>query len=143
MTIHKPSLVLGASFVVACLVAVGAVQSTAAPSPAHAAVSYPTVQVAGIPTPGQMVVIREGTPFVVPEGRRFVLTALGSTQQTYGGRLYVNNVLEVNSILGGGTYPTASLFPTPVGFSVASGSTIRVEGAFVLTGRAWGYVAAP
>lgn len=142
MSIHKPSLVVGASFVAACVVALGAMRASTSPSPAHSAVSYPTVQVAGIPTPGQMVVIKEGTPYVVPAGRRFVLTALGSPAITQGARLFVDNVQEVDAYPSAST-ATASLVPVPVGFSVAGGATITVVGNFAGTGRAWGYVAAP
>jgi hypothetical protein len=147
MQVHKPSLFLGAAVVGACLVAASAVQSSTAPVPTHAGVSFPTIQVAGLPTPGQMVVIKEGTPYVVAAGRRFVLTAIGTPSLGIGCRLFVDGVQELTGHPTSGTAPTASVVPVAPGFSVAAGSTITVTdagfGGTNGNGRAWGYVAAP
>ena len=109
------------------------------------------VTVDGIPTPQQMVQIKEGQTFVVPPGKIFVLTALGTKFYPEGGpvALLVNDEIEVefdgtagSVTLGLAAWDYPSVKPVPPGFTVPAGSTIKAERGpgSGLSGRAWGYL---
>lgn len=99
-----------------------------------------------MPHPRDMVQIREGTAFVVPAGKLFVLTGLGAIMP--GPRaLRVNGVQELSAGWhepGPGIAEVVTVAPVPLGFTVAAGSTVEVgAGAPNGPGRAWGYLANP
>ena len=98
-----------------------------------------------IPSPQRFVQIRVGTPYVVPAGRQFVLTALGAAENPYSStsRVYlnVNGAREVTST-GDWSNDGLSLLAVPNGFTVESGATITLttDGPPNVPGRAWGYL---
>lgn len=86
MSIHKPSLVLGASLVAACVVALGVSQAPSSLSgPPRAAQPVLTaagkVTIAGIPTPAQCRSVQQSAPLVVPAGGLFVVTGIGGLDE--------------------------------------------------------------
>jgi hypothetical protein len=81
--VHFPSALAGAALATVA-VAVSAAQSGAVPTPlipavapVHVTIVGP-VRVDGVPAASEMVRVAEGTPFVVPSGKVFVLTALAA-----------------------------------------------------------------
>ena len=97
-----------------------------------------TIEVAGIPDPRNMIVIEEGTPYVVPPGKRFIVTALGVTGSTgLGAILYVDGAWVL--FAGGGE---VSIAPVPPHFIVESGYVIRPDDNQTgsETARTWGYL---
>ena len=94
------------------------------------------LRVAGIPAPEDMILIREGLPFVVPDGKIFVLTAVGRSYGT-GGANYIKIDGAIELQFNAAT--PVNMSSVPPGFAVPAGSTIEVsmgEGY----GRAWGYL---
>lgn len=71
-TSHPLSAMFG--FVVAGVIAF----TTSQAAPPHMLPVPTTIRIEYAPHPRDMVRIKEGTPYVVPAGRIFVLTALGS-----------------------------------------------------------------
>lgn len=148
ITLHPVSLLVGAAALGGVLSLVSAVQAPASTGAATArAVSQVpltitnAIEVKGVPVPENMVQIKEGTPYVVPAGRMFVVTALGSS---YGaaqqGWLNVNGQTELLVNLNG-NIPSGNIIAVPTGLSIPGGATISVHGTGQL-GRAWGYLAA-
>jgi hypothetical protein len=104
------------------------------------------VIVDGIPTPQQMVRVESGIPYLVPDGKLFVLTGLGAAESSINHvRLIVNGVVEVgrdqmlNASLDG-SWDTTSIAPAPPGFTAAPGDILEVTVEGVEAGRAWGYL---
>src|SRR5689334_21621039 len=137
--IHPLSVLLGLALAALCFVTMS---QTPVIGPAAIRIEY-------IPHPRDMVKIREGTPYVVPAGKLFVLTALGSTYPVSGGervRLFVNGQDEALTRLSNsynGSSPSSSdIVPVPPGFTVGAGSVITLlEGGPTATdARAWGYL---
>ena len=110
------------------------------------------------PHPRDMVVIREGTPYTVPAGRLFVLTALGAVSGDTGSsppartRFLVDGQDEIVGISKVAISDPAFSFPggtgtsmqaVPLGFTAQAGSVLTVLfGPSGLTdARAWGYLA--
>jgi len=93
---HPTSFLAGAALLGVVLVATGALQAT------PIAPNKP-LEVVGIPDPRDMLVIREGTPYIVPPEKLFVLTAVGFT-----------------------SHPTAGVLPS----SSSAGAALLVDGAF-------------
>lgn len=92
------------------------------------------IKVVGIPDPRGALVIREGTDYIVPPGKLFVLTAMGLSQFSGGSPSFIvdgNDELRVDG--------SAGIVSIPTGVTVASGSTISVNNG-VGRGRAWGYL---
>ena len=77
ITIHPLSFLLGAG--VLALVALATSAQRTSEFLGHG--SNSTVRVAGIPHPNEIIRIDEGTPYVVPNGRRFVVIVLGLSQE--------------------------------------------------------------
>lgn len=101
--------------------------------------------------PRDMVQVHEGTPFVVPDGALFVLTALGSVRDQHNCHVYfkVDNSPEVGA--SGRLYVNVSsttMQAIPSGLTVGAGRTITVEGISCtgmgesrsVNARAWGYL---
>src|SRR5262245_39512986 len=88
VSIHPLSALAGAGLLGLWILAVGA-QSQIQVRPCRGLVS-----VADIPDPRQMVVIKEGTPFVVPAGKILAITALGGTGQGTISTIWVDDTPE-------------------------------------------------
>lgn len=95
-----------------------------------------------------MVQIREGTPFTVPPGKVFVLTALGYADEmfclpvSYATTWTVDGVVELTTgapAFDGGP----SMARIPRGYSYVSGRVLEVEENLCPggVGRAWGFLA--
>lgn len=112
-----------------------------------AVTTLPTARVEVGPHPRDMVQIREGSPYVVPPGKYFVLTGLGSIAG--GGTdnvLRVNGQIEARTLFYAGSGPIFTggyLTAVPTGLAIPWGSTVEVttSGAPLGGGRAWGYLA--
>ncbi len=74
-----------------------------------------------VPHPRDMVQIKEGTPYVVPVERIFVVTGLGAGLGQ-GATLLVNGTAELQ------TYATSgiSILPAPLGLKFPAGSIVTV-----------------
>ena len=111
------------------------------PAGQHVIVSYG-------PNPRDMVVVREGTPYIVPTGKLFVVTGVGTNTITIPSAaawIAVNGQPEASGITQscGGT-EQRSIIPLPDGLSVPGGSTIEAMGGSGLSptdARVWGYLA--
>ena len=142
ISIHPLSLALGLVFGGICLLSMG--QATFTPTPLGS-----TVRVEYMPHPRDMVTIRGATPYVVPPGKVFVLTGLGTTTPTaYGASLNVNGVQEIQAPTASPGWNNMTIREVPPGFTVAAGSTIEVcepngqpSACLETTPRAWGYLA--
>lgn len=73
-SIHPFSALAGAGLLVLVLTATGAMQVPGSVRRIPPCTPGP-VRVVGIPDPRTMLIIREGTPFVVPPGKILVVTA--------------------------------------------------------------------
>jgi hypothetical protein len=155
ITLHPVSLAVGAAALGGVLWLVSAVQAPASTGAATAravsqvplTISNP-IEIKGVPTPGSMVQIREGTPYVVPVGRVFVLTALGLAD--LGPSIVtvnVNGVQEATVVAYyGGTLKMDLLMDElPAGLTAPAGAIVSVVsgGGPNTLGRAWGYLAVP
>lgn len=128
--LHVPSLAIGLA---ACGV-VFVTMSQGAPQISPPRVSYG-------PHPRDYVQIKEGTPFVVPTGTVFALTALGTADASTGRiSLRVNGSVEVERMLSADT--SLGMNSEPTGFAVLAGNTITVDDTDVSdqNARAWGYL---
>jgi hypothetical protein len=140
MRFHPASALLGLAVATLCLF-------TMSQGTMHALQAG--VQITYQPHPRDYVQIKENTPFTVPPGKLFVLTALGATVGTGSVRLLINP--------GAGTYcgsnefvefgvPGGSIVPAPLGFTAPAGALLSVVRPSDCTGstswgRAWGYLA--
>jgi hypothetical protein len=107
------------------------------PAGQHVIVSYG-------PHPSDMITVREGTPLVVPPGKLFVLTGLGSSAANAPEvTLVINGQPEAQVLPGTTTYDTSSIKSVPIGFTAPAGSTIELVGGLggQNDARAWGYLA--
>ena len=84
------------------------------------------IQVEGIPTPQQMMRVVEGTPFIVPAGKRFVVTGLGSTTTNTDIRITISfNTTPVwHWMVKEADVQATPLVPT--GLVAAEGETVEV-----------------
>ena len=155
--IHPPSMALGAFVIVLLQSLVSWHQFTLAKetvNTAESTTSPPTsVRVEGMPLPHQLIVVKEGEPLVVPAGKTFVLTGLGSTwnSRSHVG-LKINNVIEVSSdrmlnASSNASWDTGSVSSVPLGLTAQPEDVIEV-GFFeappfesMARARAWGYLA--
>ena len=84
-----------------------------------------------------MIQIMEGTPFTVPPGGIFVLTALGAGPAgSHSTSVLVDGIEEIRSIPNRGEL---TVKPVATGFTVQAGVTITLTNGLG-EGRAWGYV---
>lgn len=105
-----------------------------------------------MPRADRMVILREGTDFVVPDGMRFVLRGVGLADESDGSTqraVFVSTVEPGNATtdlwirLGGGSSgEPAWSSEVPIGWSYGGGTVVRVEDrdSQDLYGRAWGYL---
>ena len=156
--IHPPSVLLG-------VLVLGLVQSLgswgqfakargSAAATSESSTTLPTVvRVEGFPLPHQLVVIKEGEPLVVPEGKTFVLTGIGSTWNTRSHvGLKINGTIEVSSdrmlnASSSASWDTGSVSAVPLGLTAGPADVVEVgffEGPPYFPSaeaRAWGYLA--
>lgn len=128
--LHTPSLALGLA---ACAV-VFMSMSQVAPQLGPPRVEYG-------PNPRDMVQIEESTPYAVPAGTMFVLTALGHRDlDQIPTRFIVDGVVKVQTIVTASS-PT-NMIPVAVGMTVPAGSVITVADGDTsdAEARAWGYL---
>lgn len=100
---------------------------------------YPRIEYS--PRASDVVELRQGTSFTVPQGKVLVVTSIGRT--TFGGGVIgvtVDGVLEISADLSFGGY-SASVGPVPQGFAVPAGSVVLVTNTQGINGVAWGYLA--
>lgn len=103
------------------------------------------VEVAGVPTPQQMMRIVEGQPFVVPNGKIFVATGIGADQILFSGKfdLRIHSTIVAEAELPRGSVPSASILPVPPGIAAHAADTVDVvePNATGVVGIALGYLA--
>jgi hypothetical protein len=94
---------------------------------------------APVGAPSDWLIVEEGSPYVVPQGKVLAVTAFGSLTNSNASFILVDNVvvgsLTPNSALDSSTSPSE----IPRGLSVSAGST--VEAADLMVGdlaRVWG-----
>lgn len=135
--LHPRSLVLGLAIGACALFAM------AQSAPQYAS----TVRVQYMPHPRDMVQIEEGVPYVVPAGKVFVLTGLGSATNASGVvGLAANGTIEVEvkpEVGASGTSTdTTTMKHVPLGFTAPAGASLDVVGGNPpMDARAWGYLA--
>jgi len=137
VSIHPLSALAGAGLLGLILVASGAAQTR---SLFHQIpTGSGTVRVAGIPDPRDMLVIREGTPFVVPQGKLLVVTALGATANSVTVNLMIDGQREAQGVVNMPTFGPTTMAQLPMWLTIGSGATVEaVTGS--IYGRAWGYL---
>lgn len=131
MRLHFPSIAIGVVAVSMILISM-----SQAPIP----VGQPRIEYG--PHPRDMVQIKQGSPYVVPAGRLFVLTGIGNADGLGHSSLSVDGVTQLTHYTscsnGGG--PTVGSVPS--GFTVAPGSMIELNThSGSGQARAWGYLA--
>jgi len=128
LTLHPGSAIAGAVLVAAPFLLMSA--QTEIAWPRHVPIP---VSVQELPTPQDMVVLREEDgPYTVPEGKLFVLTAFGATA-TATPLLDVDGVREIKS--------NYALEPLALGFTVEAGAVITMDSQTSgAQSRAWGYL---
>ena len=111
-----------------------------------------SIRIVGIPDPHDAFVLRsEDGLFTVPEGKLFILTALGEPGATPGTVRWFQHVTVYRNgepaIMRAGNYQETStlqnsMSAVPPGFTAAAGETLQVVGSGGLGGnaRAWGYL---
>ena len=134
LSLHPMSALAGAGVLALVLLGTGIAAPQDAPQDAP--------QRAMSPNPGYMVVIRQGTPYTVPERTRLIITSLGASTEGSGFcTLVVNEVAEVvantwpRDSAGSGT----SMTPLPAKFYAPQGAVISLQHSEGV-GRAWGYL---
>lgn len=140
ITIHPLSALAGVAGLVLVALATSAAQ-VSSPAQFLASNGGPlSVRVLGVPTAQQMVRIRGGTPFVVPQGKLLVLTGLGMGS-TGTSELRIDGQLEVAAGNYSPSEQYSSVVALPPGLAAGSGSTVEVVVTYgQATGRAWGYL---
>lgn len=107
------------------------------------------IRVPYAPHPSDMVRFGQGSFFIVPSGKIFVLTALGTDATSGLAHLRVNAQLEVSCYSRiwaptgnpGHALDVPSFRPIPLGFALPAGSIVEVTSDFGSGGEAWGYLA--
>lgn len=111
------------------------------------------VEVTGIPRPDQLMRVVEGTPFVVPTGKLFVVTGLGSTGHAYAPgpdkrvAISFNGTAVLEAMIydwqGGGSYGGGgpAVPEVPRGLVAAEGTSVTVADEGTDSGVALGFLA--
>ena len=125
LTLHPGSALAGAGVLALVLLGTGIAASQDAPQRA-------------MPNYGNLVVIRQGTPYTVPEGKVLIVTMLGANTVSGYSELLVNEVVEIgaNTMAENGTTMT----PLPAKYYVPGGAVVSVQNSQDGAGRAWGSV---
>lgn len=112
------------------------------------------VRIEGHPTPQQMQRVVEGAPFVVPAGKLFVVTGLGSNGHDFAPgpgpnkhvRVSFNGISVLEAMIyewqGGGSYAGGgpTIPPVPAGLTAPAGVTITATDDSVDAGVVLGYL---
>ena len=138
MKIHSFSALAGAGALGLLMMVAGAMQVPRSLA-ADTVLGPGPIQVAGIPDPRQMLVIREGTPYVVPPGKVLAITALGALLNGIVVTLSVDGQQEITSVANMPTAGPGTINPVPPGLTARAGSTVEVQTGGIY-GRAWGYL---
>jgi hypothetical protein len=138
MKIHSLSALAGAGALGLVMLVAGAMQVPRSPA-ADTALGAGPIQVAGIPDPRQMLVIREGTPYVVPQGKVLAVTALGALINGIVVALSIDGQTEMTSVANMPSACPGTINPIPPGLTAHAGSTVEVQSGGIY-GRAWGYL---
>jgi hypothetical protein len=103
--------------------------------------TFPIVRVPVDPHPRDMVRIQAGETYIVPAGKMFVLTALGSFAWSgYAVALQVDGQVDCTAP-GGNDLSQGSVSEMPIGRTIQAGSVIKVIPARQeAPGCAWGYL---
>ena len=126
ISIHSLSAVLGGSVVVAFFLVMGMAQGTYTATPLG-----DRIRVEGIPAPDQLVRIREGQVYTVPDGRVLVLTGVVTqAEDPMGPDLTVRPCIYKCFVDGQGAF-AGYLDPRPnslaPGYLVGPGSTVEID----------------
>lgn len=135
---HFLSALVGSAIAVGVVVLLS--MSQVLPAGQHVLVGYG-------PNPRDMVQIKGTTPYIVPPGRLFVLTAIGSNANMNNGctvHLNVNGAPELTAV-GAISANAPGMAPVPVGLTMPGGSMITLTtdagcDAYSSWLRAWGYL---
>ena len=144
ITVHPMSALAGAGVLALVLLGTG----IAAPQGGRQRTAYEDGRRTTIETfrPQSFLVIRQGTPYTVPDGKHLIVTALGATNtNTKSGytALVVNEVTEVfaNALLAAdGAANGTTMTPLPAKFYVPGGAVVSAQNSREGAGRAWGYL---
>ena len=98
------------------------------------------VRIAGVPDPRSMVVIREGTPFIVPPGKLLTITGLGGIASATGATVKVDGLNAFVAAANWSVGSSCSVCPVPPGLAIQAGSSVTVDSGTGVLGRAWGYL---
>ncbi len=138
MKLSLPSAFLGAGVAILVFLAFG-FQFTAKPI-------NPPIVVEGVPTPGQMIQITELQSLMVPPGKLFVVTGLGSFKNSGGSGITLLRfdgveTVRVNITTSTGNGSTVKLIPP--GLTAPAGTLVEVLGGDSTPddARCWGYLA--
>ena len=137
--VHPLSALIGAAVLAVPLVLTSLQGASATPYP-HAQLPIPVTVKEMPPDPHDMVVIREEEgPYVVPTGKLFVLTGIGTNDAGHTVSLRVDGAIEAFASESSVRSPL-SINAVPVGFTAPAGSSIVPHTGSLQMGRAWGYV---
>jgi hypothetical protein len=128
LSIHPLSALAGAGLLGLVLIASGAVQ-VAGPVQRLALPTAGVVRIAGIPSPDEMMRVREGEVFVVPANKIFVVTGLGSAlEHDNSVALFLDgqNWLVMHPRVYDQDVTTVR--PVPAGLAATAGQQITVSG---------------
>ncbi len=145
MRIQPLSALVGAASLGVALLTLSAFQVPVGSSPTRQLVSTldltidGPVQVAGVPAPSQMMRIDEGSVFIVPTGKVFVLTALGTKANNGGSTSFLVDGVELLRASASAPVET-TMYPVPPGLKVDADASITLTNGIGL-GAAWGYLA--
>src|SRR5438093_7366472 len=138
VSIHPLSALAGAGLLGLVLLAAAAVQAPIRVQPFPDCAGL--VRVAGIPDPRQMIVIKEGTPFVVPADKLLSITGLGATHDVADVTLRVDGQDEFAGVVRLPYGNETTITEPPPGFTAHAGSTVEVVSGGGVFGCAWGYL---
>lgn len=130
MKLHLPSVLLTVG--VLGLVALTSSQSPLLPT------GY---RIEYLPHPRDYVQITSGTPYTVPSGKLFVLTALGAINGVSGPTALVVDGTVQATVPSQAANPVCYPATAASGLTVAAGGVIEVSVGSPGSSRAWGYLA--
>jgi hypothetical protein len=140
-SLHTPSLLIGSLSLAVVLLLTGA--GRAVSQAIRVSIQNP-IEVAPSPHPSDMVQILEGTPYIVPNGKILVITAVGSvsTVALTEAQLLIGGAIVVKVASQSGVGQMSSVIPVPVGLTASAGQVVTPEDlkSSLPHGRAWGYL---
>lgn len=134
ISLHPASLALG--LVLGGIALLSMSQAIVATSP---------LRIEYAPHPRDMLTIKGGTPYTVPTGKIFVVTALGNIDGSSGSSQIIGLMVNGQRELVTSSNAITSMASIPTGLTAPSGATVElveVNGSQeLLKTRAWGYLA--